>query len=144
MKIMMTSLAVLALGLSGPVFAQDYNSGTSYDTQSEAVSSSPFIKKRYSINGTWSLAEKDGVKVISFNDDFKTKGGPDLKLFLSSKPLDELGSGDVLDSSLKLSVLKSNKGAQSYIIPADVDLSQYKSVVIHCEAFSVLWGGFDL
>lgn len=103
-----------------------------------------FTKKRYSIKGMWSVAQEDGQDVIRFNEDFKTKGGPDLKVYLSSNSLDNLDSGAVEASSVKLSVLKSNRGAQSYVIPADIDLIEYKSVVIHCEAFSVLWGGFDL
>ena len=103
-----------------------------------------FVKKRYNIKGTWTVTEQDGQSVIQFNDDFKTKSGPDLKLYLSSSSVSDLESGSVEGTSLKLGILKSNRGAQSYIIPADVNLSDYKSVVIHCEAFSVLWGGFDL
>lgn len=110
----------------------------------EVIKSSSFVKKRYNIKGGWTLTEEDGQTLIKFDEDFKTKGGPDLKLYLSSKSLSELESPDVEASSLKFSVLKSNKGAQSYIIPADINLSDYKSVVIHCEAFSVLWGGFDI
>ncbi len=106
--------------------------------------SAPFVKKRYNIKGTWDIIEVEGQKIIRFNEDFKTKGGPDLKVYLSSQSITELSSENVSATSLKLSVLKSNKGRQSYIIPPDVNLSDYKSVLIHCEAFSVLWGGFDL
>jgi len=90
------------------------------------------------------VAEQNGQNVIQFNDDFKTKGGPDLKIYLSPHTVSDLDSGSVEGNSLKLSILKSNTGKQSYIIPADVNLSDYKSVVIHCEAYQVLWGGFDL
>jgi len=103
-----------------------------------------FVKKRYSIKGSWSVDKNGDQTVISFSDDFKTKGGPDLKVYLSSHSIEELESGAVETSSKKISVLKSNRGAQSYIIPEDINLSEYKSVVIHCEAFSVLWGGFDI
>jgi len=126
------------------LLSTDIVAQTSYGSDTDASTTSTFIKKRYNIKGTWDLTEKDGQKVITFNDDFKTKGGPDLKIYLSSKSLTELNSSDVENTSLKLSVLKSNKGAQSYIIPEDINLSDYKSVVIHCEAFSVLWGGFNL
>jgi len=125
--------------LSTDILAQ-----TSSEAIAEALAPSSFVKKRYNIKGSWNVREQDGQTVIQFNDDFKTKGGPDLKIYLSSKTLSELDSGDVEDTSVKLSVLKSNKGAQSYILPADLNLSDYKSVVIHCEAFSVLWGGFDI
>jgi len=133
----------IALLSSVAVAQSSYGSG-SKAYNSKANTSASFVKKRYNIKGTWNVTEKDGQKVIEFNDDFKTKGGPDLKIYLSSNAISDLNSGDVEGTSLKLSVLKSNKGAQSYIIPAEVNLSDYKSVVIHCEAFSVLWGGFDI
>jgi hypothetical protein len=67
-----------------------------------------------------------------------------LKVYLSTLPIEDLTAATVNESSTRLSVLKSNKGAQSYTIPADIDLSEYQSVVIHCQAYTVLWGGFDL
>jgi len=93
-----------------------------------------FTKKRYSISATR----------IKFDDDFKTRGGPDLKVYLSTKTLNELDGETVDTHSMKIGVLKSKKGEQSYILPEGVSLSDYKSVIIHCEAFEVLWGGFDL
>jgi len=103
-----------------------------------------FINKRYSIKGSWSVDKADGQNIISFSDDFKTKGGPDLKVYLSTRTIAELENGDVENSSVKISVLKSNRGEQSYIVPTELNLSDYKSVVIHCEAFSMIWGGFNL
>lgn len=141
---MKTVFKLFLLAGTVALFSSDIWAQSSYGSSIEAAAASSFVKKRYNIKGSWSVAEKNGQKVIQFNDDFKTKGGPDLKLYLSSKSLSDLESGNVENTSVKLSVLKSNQGAQSYIIPADVNLSDYKSVVIHCEAFSVLWGGFDL
>ena len=103
-----------------------------------------FVKKRYKIKGTAKIETVDNQTKIVLSDDFKTKNGPDLKVFLTKKPISDLSGDEVVSQGLKLSVLKSNKGAQSYIIPADVDLSEYESIVIHCEAYTVLWGGFDL
>jgi hypothetical protein len=40
--------------------------------------------------------------------------------------------------------LRSFKGSQRYEIPAGVDLKKYASVVIWCEAFSVLISPADL
>ena len=141
MKLLLkTTLIASAIALlSSDIWAQ-----SSYGSGTEAPAASTFVKKRYNIKGTWEVSEQDEQTLIKFNDDFKTKGGPDLKLYLSSKTLSELESGDVEGTSVKLSVLKSNRGAQSYIIPEDINLSDYESVLIHCEAFSVLWGGFDL
>ena len=135
------SAVFFALGGSAHVLAQN--------TIVPAVSTpdtSPalFVKKRYNIKGTWDIIEVEGQKIIRFNEDFKTKGGPDLKVYLSFQSITDLNSETVSATSFKLSVLKSNKGRQIYIIPPDVNLADYKSVLIHCEAFSVLWGGFDL
>lgn len=104
----------------------------------------PFVKKRYTIHGSATIKTVDGQTQLIFSDDFKTKNGPDLKVFLSKLPLTELSARDVDENAIRLSVLKSHKGSQSYAIPATLDLSEYESVVIQCEAYSVLWGGFDL
>ena len=110
----------------------------------QAAASTSFVKKRYSISGEWSVAEHDGQTQIRFSDGFKTKGGPDLKVFLSKHPIETLDSKTAVDHALNIGVLKSKSGAQIYTLPEDVDLADYKSLIIHCEAFSVLWGGFDL
>ena len=104
----------------------------------------PFVKKRYSIQGSAKVEMVEGQAQLVFSDDFKTKNGPDLKVYLSTLPIDSLTAATVDESSIRLSVLKSNKGAQSYNIPADIDLNEYQSVIIHCQAYTVLWGGFDL
>lgn len=103
-----------------------------------------FTKKRYSIRGGWTVDTIDGKTVIRFDEDFKTKGGPDLKVYLSKSPIGQITSKTAADNAVKLSVLRSNRGAQNYTIPDDINLSDYKSVIIHCEAYSVLWGGFDI
>ena len=104
----------------------------------------PFVKKRYSIGGSAVVETfEDNTKLV-FSEDFKTKNGPDLKVYLSKIPLSELSEKDVDGNAVRLSVLKSHKGSQSYVIPPNIDISDYQSVVIQCEAYSVLWGGFDL
>ena len=45
---------------------------------------------------------------------------------------------------INLGDLKGNIGDQSYIIPADVDLDMYKSVVIWCQPFGVLFASAPL
>ena len=104
----------------------------------------PFVKKRYTIQGSAKVETIDGKSRLVFSDDFKTKNGPDLKIYLSKRPLASLSAQDVDKSAVRLSVLKSHRGTQSYSIPADIDLEDYESVVIQCEAYTVLWGGFDL
>lgn len=104
----------------------------------------PFVKKRYTIHGSAKVEQIDGETRLVFSEDFKTKSGPDLKLYLSKMPLSTLSAQDIDQNAVRLSVLKSHRGTQSYLIPADIDISEYESVVIQCEAYTVLWGGFDL
>ena len=103
-----------------------------------------FTKKRYNIKGHWEIIDNCGRKTIQFSEDFKTKGGPDLRVYLSPFHIKDLDNKNAADQALQISVLHSKKGAQSYSLPGDIDLSDYKSLIIHCEAFSVFWGGADL
>lgn len=104
----------------------------------------PFVKKRYTIHGSATVDTNSESTRLVFSEDFKTKSGPDLKVYLSKIPLSDLSASEVDENSIRLSVLKSHKGSQSYTVPSDINLSDYESVVIHCEAYTVLWGGFDL
>lgn len=75
---------------------------------------------------------------------FNVTNGPDLKVWLSAHE-DPTSATDVLDNEwLSLGPLKGNIGNQSYSIPADADLTKYKSVVIWCEQFSVLFSPASL
>ena len=49
------------------------------------------------------------------------------------------GQQHSLDGSLVVGALKSNQGASSYEIAVDTDLSEYRSVLIHCEKYTKLW-----
>jgi hypothetical protein len=103
-----------------------------------------WTKKSFSIKGGWSIVEQNGSRVLTLDQRFKTRKAPDLKIFLSKKPLSELNGDNATTESVLISPLKSNKGAQQYVLPANVDISQYKSLIIHCEAYSKLWGGASL
>jgi hypothetical protein len=140
LKLALSTVTLFSLVFISSVHAQESN--TSSLSSDNPIYS--FSKKRYSIDGTAKIVRTENETRIVFDDAFKTRGGPDLKVYLSKKPLSEIQNENVSDNSVKISVLRSKKGAQSYIIPENIDLSDYKSVLIHCEAFEVLWGGFDL
>ena len=73
-------------------------------------------------------------------EEFATTNGPDLFVVLSrnANP-DADGIGDK-GSYVQLEALKGNKGSQNYTLPADLDPSGYKSVVIWCRTFNVVFG----
>ena len=80
----------------------------------------------------------DGRHVLRF-EDFRTTNGPALVVYLASHP-SPASAADVTDQGyLSLGDLKGNVGNQNYPIPADVDIAGYRSVVIWCELFDVLF-----
>ncbi len=84
----------------------------------------------------------DGTQVLRL-EDFETDNGPDLRVYLSSAPVDaDAGAFD--DDAVDLGVLKGNIGNQNYDLPADVDLSRYATVVIWCDRFDVAFGASAL
>ena len=134
---------VLAISISALIVAPA-NAQTSDVAASPAQTDQSFFKKKYRIKGTWSLVQRDGKNLITFSDDFKTKNGPDLKIFLSPKSAADVKGNNAVDGSLNLGVLKSNNGVQEYEIPTGTDLSKFSTFLIHCEAYAVLWGGGTL
>ena len=114
------------------------------DISVDAPPKGTFTKKRYSVKGEWEIVSVDGKPAIRFTDAFKTKNGPDLKVFLSPKPVGDLTGKTALDGAVGLGVLQSNKGGQTYTVPDGVTLADFSSVIVHCESYSVLWGGFDI
>lgn len=123
---------------------------TSYQANSEAeasggvIASGTWTKKSFKTKGSWTLSAENGVTTISLDDDFSTRNAPDLKIFLSPLSAASVKNKTAVPGSLLIAPLQSNKGRQSYIVPAGTDLSKYKSVIIHCEAYTKLWSAADL
>ncbi|MFQ6011269.1 MAG: DM13 domain-containing protein [Nitrososphaerales archaeon] len=69
-------------------------------------------------------------------ESFETTNGPDLFIYLAS----DTGASEFVD----LGRLKANIGNQTYVIPSNVDLSDYDYALIWCKAFRVLFGSAKL
>ena len=83
----------------------------------------------------------DGRHVLRF-EDFRSKNGPDLHVYLSTEtPKSTFAS--LGENEIHLGPLKGNVGNQNYEIPADVDLSQYRSAVIYCRPFRVVFSSAE-
>ncbi|CAM2069874.1 DM13 domain-containing protein [Sulfidibacter corallicola] len=106
--------------------------------------SGTFKKKEKDIRGSFTVKDIGGKKVLRLGSDFKTKNGPDLKIVLSPKTFAEANGKNAMVGGFVVGPLKATKGTQSYPLPAKIDLSRYKAVLVHCEKYSVLWGGADL
>ena len=101
-----------------------------------------FIDSVHNGEGSATIYElPEGRRVLRF-ENFRVTNGPQLHVILSpEEPTSILdGVGDYVD----LGALKGNIGNQNYEIPDDVDLSQYKSVVIYCVPFRVVFSAAAL
>ena len=89
--------------------------------------------------GPVSLIELDGKAYLRF-DDVAIQNGPDLHVYLAR------GTGGAYDGSrdLYLGALKATNGSFNYELPAGTLLADYKSVVVWCRAFTVLFTWADL
>lgn len=127
---------------SGAAFAAD--APAIVQTVSATPTQADFQKKSFSLKGSVSVEQRGDRTVIVFSDDFRTKNGPDLKVFLSKNAVSEATGRNATTNAIRLGVLKSNKGGQEYVLPEGVTLTDFSSVLVHCEAYSKLWGGADI
>lgn len=102
--------------------------------------------KVYSVEGNWKIQEDQGTFYFVLGNDFMTLAGPDLKVYLSPITIEEIGDREAIDKNggVMIAGLKSNKGAQKYPFPKGIQPGDYKSLVIFCPQFSVVWGGVSL
>ena len=82
------------------------------------------------VSGTAKIIS-DGVSFSVLLDSFQVTAGPDLKVYLSKK--------DTPFEFINLGPLKSNMGNQNYEVPAGVDFSVYKYILIHCQQYNHLF-----
>lgn len=83
------------------------------------------------------IENKNTQTLLIFSEDTKIANGPDLWVYLS-KNIDIKKEG--LGEYLNIGLIKGNKGGQLYMIEKDVvALREYRSAVIWCKQFSVLF-----
>ncbi len=103
------------------------------------ITSGSWTKVSQKASGTWSIEAVDGVRYIVLSDDFRTRGAPDLKIFLTPKAAGSLNGRNAADGATLISELNSPRGGQRYALDADLDLDDYSTIIIHCEQYSKLW-----
>ena len=94
------------------------------------IAQGEFKPRAHDVKGNALLIEKDGRKIVRF-EDFDTINGPDLRIYLSS----DLSNDDFIE----LSKIKATKGSVNYEVPEGVDTSKYSKVLVWCKAFGVLF-----
>jgi hypothetical protein len=104
------------------------------------LASGDFGSLEHSTTGRALVVElADGTRVLRL-EDLETSNGPDLRVYLTDQPLSD--DWRVWDDGrfVDLGGLKGNVGSSNYVIPADVDVSAFRTAVIWCRRFTVGFG----
>ena len=102
-----------------------------------------FISYEHATTGTAAIVEVSAAERYIRIENLDTSDGPDLRVYLS--PLEHTAGMHAFgDGAVELGELKGNLGNQNYAVPADVDLADYRSVVIWCKRFAVAFGAAPL
>lgn len=104
-----------------------------------------WVKKKYDITGAYRIVQDDeGRRFFELDESFKTKDAPDLKVVLSPWTIEQATHKNALEGGAVIGILASTRGMQRLPIPREVELKRYRSVLIHCEEYTILWGGAPL
>ena len=116
------------------------------DVKSELVKSGTFVSGEHSTEGNVRILNKDGKRFLELDPSFKTSNmGPDLVVILHRSD-NVLGSTKPPSYPIKasdyviLAPLQKFTGAQTYPIPENINLAEYKSAGIWCRKFNATFG----
>jgi Electron transfer DM13 len=124
--------------LASPLFidrivAEEFHSGGAELARGAFTDADSFHKGA----GTARLVSIPAGAEVRF-ESFEVTNGPDLYVYLALHP--EPRSRDQVDQGfVNLGRLKGNVGPQAYPIPAGTEPARYRSVVIYCRAFHVVF-----
>ncbi|MFT5520352.1 MAG: hypothetical protein ACI9IA_000944 [Enterobacterales bacterium] len=97
-----------------------------------------------SVEGDWKIVTSAEKQFIDLADNFKAKKGPDVKIYLSPKSPSDITGENAAEGSIFIKLISDFEGKARIDIPANIDISQYKSLVFYCEEYSKLWGSSAL
>ena len=104
-----------------------------------------WIKKNHEVSGKWSIKTIGERSFIILHSDFKTAEGSDLKLFITKKSATAVENSEAIEKhGVLLGTLASNKGEQKFQIPDNLNISDYKSLVIHSNKNKTVWAATTL
>ena len=86
----------------------------------------------------------DGQMVLRLEDDFRVTNGPDLYVYLSGSAAPRTSAELHGTGAFEVAQLKGNVGGQNYALPADLDLTRFRSVVIYCRRFTTVFSTAEL
>lgn len=108
--------------------------------QSMAIATGTFTAAEKPTTGTARIVQTGGQRYVELDSAFSTSNqGPDLHVLLDTTATPP-ATYPAQNAAINLGKLQNYTGAQRYAIPANVNVSQYQSVVIWCEMANATFG----
>lgn len=123
---------------------------TAQSSQLSVLRSGKFVDGEHSTQGNVRIIKQNNQRLLELDQTFTTStSGPDLVVILH-RLADVIGTTTPPDFPIKegdyvlLAPLKSYNGTQSYLIPANLNLDDFKSAAIWCRRFNATFGAATL
>ena len=101
--------------------------------------------KAHAATGAWRIAADDNRLWLKLGADFRTDWGPDVKLYLVTQPVGEIGIRDQLgDSGTLIGPFQAFADAQEYALPAVDRFAGFRAIMLHCQRYSAVWCGIEI
>lgn len=145
------SLAIL--GLIATVCLGSAKEVTAYQTQDStpvtttgitqiaaAVGQSGYFQRgEHATQGRVSIVTRNKRRYLQFDRNFKTSSGPDVYVILHRSSRPQIYGLKRKDYAL-IARLRRFNGSQTYALPANLNLSGYRSVAVWCRKFNATFG----
>lgn len=103
-----------------------------------------FKKKSQKIKGAWALVEYQDKQVLAFHKKFDAQTDARITLVLSKQKVRKIENTPTFVEPLMIGAIEANKGDQNFVLPASINLKDYKSLVLFDEAANLVIAGFDI
>jgi hypothetical protein len=94
------------------------------------------------VSGNVTLGKTSDGKVILRFENLNSANGPDLHVYLSKEA--SPATPQQVMNGIEVGKLKATQGASNYELAATTDITEYKSVVVYCKTYSVVFGYANL
>ena len=138
-------LALAACG-GGASASADASSSDEIAESADIVASGSFTDKGgQETSGAYQIEDTGAGLRLVLSETFRTDWGPDLHVVLTPTGTAEADNDNVMVTGAHVvGELQSRSGAQTYALEADLDISHFQSVIIHCIRFTHLYGAAPL
>ena len=138
-------LALAACG-GGASASADASSSDEIAESADTIASGSFTDKGgQETSGAYQIEDTGAGLRLVLSETFRTDWGPDLHVVLTPTGTAEADNDNVMVTGAHVvGELQSRSGAQTYTLEADLDISYFQSVIIHCIRFTHLYGAAPL